>query len=134
MFKKIAHISVAVKDLNAASELFSRLLNVEPLKRERVEQHSVEVSFFQVGETKLELTGATSPDSTIAKFIEKRGEGIHHISFEVDDIHSELQRLKQAGFRLVDENPSVGADGYSVVFLDPKSTSGVLLEISQKNG
>ncbi len=133
MFKKIAHISVAVKDLNAASELFSRLLNVEPLKRERVEQHSVEVAFFRVGETKIELTGATSPDSPIAKFIEKRGEGIHHISFEVDDIHSELQRLKQAGFRLVDENPSVGADGYSVVFLDPKSTSGVLLEISQKN-
>ncbi len=132
MFKKIAHIGVAVRDLESASELFSRLLNAEPLKRQRVDEHKVEVAFFQVGETKIELTKAPSPDSPIARFIDKRGEGIHHISFEVDDITAELQRLKDAGFRLISDKPTVGADGYYVAFLDPKSTNGVLLEISQK--
>ncbi|MEE9224852.1 MAG: methylmalonyl-CoA epimerase [Bacteroidota bacterium] len=132
MFKKLAHISIAVKDLETSSKLFSRLLDVEPGGRERVDQQKVEVAFFQVGETKIELTKATSPDSPIAKFLEKRGEGIHHISFEVDDIHAEIDRLKEAGFQLLQDKPTVGADEYRVAFLHPKSTSGVLLEISQK--
>lgn len=132
MFKKIAHVSVAVRDLESASKLFSQLLNAPPIKRERLDQHKVEVTFFQVGETKIELTRATSSDSPIAKFIEKRGEGIHHISFEVDDILSEMQRLRDAGFELINEHPTVGADGYRVAFLHPKSTNDVLVEISQK--
>ena len=132
MFKKIAHIGIAVKNLEKSSDLFSRIFQRKPSKRERVEQQGVEVVFFELGETKVELTQAISADSPIAKFLAKRGEGVHHISFEVDDIHAEIARLKQAGFEVLSDKPSIGADGYWVAFLHPRTTNGVLLEISQK--
>ena len=132
MFKKIAHISIAVENLEKSSVLFASLFQRKPSKRERVEQQGVEVVFFELGETKVELTQAISADSPIAKFLAKRGEGVHHISFEVDDIHAEIARLKQAGFEVLSDKPSIGADGYWVAFLHPRTTNGVLLEISQK--
>lgn len=132
MFKKIAHIGIAVENLEKSSDLFSRVFQRKPLKRERLAEQGVEVVFFEVGETKIELAQATSSDSPIAKFLAKRGEGVHHISFEVDDIHAEIARLKQAGFEVLNDKPSIGGDGYSVAFLHPRTTNGVLLEISQK--
>lgn len=132
MFRKVTHIGIAVKALDGAVQNFSRLLNMRTDHVESVPGRKVNVAFFRVGETHIELTEAASPDSPIAKFIEKRGEGIHHVSFEVDDIRAELKRLRQSGFELVDEEPRLGADGYWVAFLHPKSTNGVLVEISQK--
>ena len=132
MFKKIAHIGIAVKNLEKSSVLFASLFQRKPSKRERIDEQGVEVVFFELGETKVELTQAISADSPIAKFLAKRGEGVHHISFEVDDIHAEVARLKQAGFEVLSDKPSIGADGYWVAFLHPRTTNGVLLEISQK--
>jgi methylmalonyl-CoA/ethylmalonyl-CoA epimerase len=132
MLKKIAHIGVAVKNLEASTETFSRLLNTKDVKTEEVNDQKVRLAFFHVGEMSIELTESTSPDSPISKFIEKRGEGVHHVSFVVDDIRAELARLKSEGFQLIDEQPRLGAGGYWIAFVHPKSTNGVLIEISQK--
>lgn len=132
MFNKIAHIGIAVKNLDEAVKTYSVILNENDVCRESIAEQKVNVVFFHVGDTHIELTEAASPDSPIAKFIEKRGEGIHHLAFEVDDIRSELARLKQAGLRLIDEEPRVGAGGCLVVFIHPKSTNGVLVELIQK--
>ena len=100
--------------------------------RESVEDQKINIAFFHVGDTHIELTEAAAPGSPIAKFIEKRGEGVHHLSFEVEDIHAELARLRAEGFQLIDEKPKLGAGGYLIAFLHPKSSNGVLIEISQK--
>ncbi|MGA2625091.1 MAG: methylmalonyl-CoA epimerase [Bacteroidota bacterium] len=132
MFNKLSHIGIAVGNLEAASEIFSRLLNVKVSGSETVADQKVRLAFFHAGNTSLELLEPTSPDSPIAKFIGKRGEGIHHLSFEVDDIRAELARLKVEGYQLIDEQPRRGAGGLWIAFLHPKSTNGVLIEISQK--
>ncbi len=132
MFKKIAHIGIAVKDLEQACQLFGKLFSLKTAHSETVNDQKVKIAMFQIGETKVELTQATDPSSAIAKFIQRRGEGVHHISFEVDDIEKELRRLKASGFQLIHDQPKLGADGYYVAFLHPKSTNGVLVELSQK--
>jgi methylmalonyl-CoA/ethylmalonyl-CoA epimerase len=132
MFKRIAHIGVAVKDVATSRKLFAKLFGHVPDHAEAVNDQKVETVMFQIGETAVELVAPTEPESSIARFIEKRGEGIHHISFVVDDIERELSRLKNEGFQLIDEKPRIGADNYLVAFLHPKSTNGVLVEISQK--
>ena len=129
---KLSHIGIAVKNLNDASELFSKLFDVEHIPVEEVPDQKVRVGFCHTEGVSIELTEATAPDSPITRFIEKRGEGVHHLSFEVDDIKAELTRLKSEGFQLIDEQPRVGAGGYLIAFLHPKSTNGVLIEISQK--
>lgn len=130
--KKIEHIGIAVKHLAQANELYASLLGREHYKVEAVESEGVNTSFFQMGDTKIELLEASKPDSPIAKFIEKRGEGIHHIAFEVDDIQAEMQRLQQEGFTVLNEKPKRGADNKLVCFLHPKSTQGVLVELCQE--
>lgn len=130
--KKIEHLGIAVKDLAASSKLFSSLLGVDPYKKEAVASEHVLTSFFQVGETKIELLQATDPASAIARFIEKKGEGIHHIAFDVTDIQEEITRLKTEGFEFINETPKDGADNKSIVFLHPKSTNGVLVELCQE--
>ena len=137
MFSTVEHIGIAVQDLAVANELFSKLLNVSPYKTEAVESEGVTTSFFrvnpgQVGSAKLELLAATTPNSPIAKFIAKRGEGIHHLAFEVADIQAEMQRLAADGFILLNDTPKRGADNKMVCFLHPKSTSGVLIELCQE--
>lgn len=130
--KKVEHIGIAVKDLANANELFAKLFNQEAYKVESVESEGVSTSFFQLGETKIELLEATKEDSAIAKFIEKRGEGIHHIAFEVEDIEAEMQRLQGEGFQLIHQSPKDGADNKRICFLHPKSTNGVLIELCQE--
>jgi methylmalonyl-CoA/ethylmalonyl-CoA epimerase len=132
MILRIAHIGIAVKDLEAGKTLFESLLNLHPSRVQRVEEQRVDVSSFHVDDTNLELTAGISDDSPISRFIEKRGEGVHHIAFEVDDIHAELQRLKDAGVALIDQTPRVGADNFLVAFLHPKAAGGVLIELCQK--
>lgn len=132
MYKRLTHIGIAVNDLEKSSELFSKLFGMSEGHTEDVSDQKVKATFFKIGESGIELLEPTGPDSSIAKFIAKRGEGIHHLSFEVDDIEAEIQRLKKEGFQMIDEKPRVGADGYRVAFLHPKSTNGVLVEISQK--
>ena len=132
--KNVEHIGIAVQNLDAANALFSRLLNAEPYKQEAVESEGVTTSFFQKGETKIELLEATRPDSPIAKFLEKRGEGIHHLAFEVADIRAEIARLKAEGFTPLNEEPKQGADNKLVAFLHPKGTGGVLVELCQSIG
>lgn len=129
---KIEHIGIAVKNLNSANELFKKLFGKEHYKVEKVESEKVSTSFFQMGETKIELLEATDADSPISKFIEKRGEGIHHLAFAVDDIRKEMQRLKSEGFILLNEEPKAGADNKLVCFLHPKSTGGILVELCQE--
>jgi methylmalonyl-CoA/ethylmalonyl-CoA epimerase len=134
MIKSLAHVGIAVKDLEVSTKLFETLLG-KPLDREElVPDQKVRAAFFEMGELAVELTAATDPGSPTAKFIEKRGEGIHHLSFVVEDVEKELARLRSAGFRLIDEKPRVGADGHAVAFLHPKSTNGVLIELCQKTG
>ena len=130
--KKLVHVVVAVKNLEDATKIFSKLMNTKQVETEIVADQKVKLGFFHIGEASIELTEATSSDSPIAKFIEKRGEGVHHLSFEVDDINAELARLKAEGFQLIDEKPRKGAGGYWIAFVHPKSTNGVLIEISQK--
>ena len=130
--KKVEHIGIAVKDLTNANVLFEKLFNQAHYKVEEVESEGVSTSFFRVGETKIELLQALNSDSPIAKFIEKRGEGIHHIAFEVDDIHSEMKRLQNEGFELIHTEPKDGADNKRICFLHPKSTNGVLIELCQE--
>ncbi len=131
MIKRIAHIGIAVKELADAQKTFETLLGMAPSHVERVEAQKVDVSSFHVDDTNIELTAGITEDSPISKFIEKRGEGIHHMAFEVDDIHAEIQRLKDAGVRLIDEEPRMGADNFLVAFIHPKSAGGVLVEICQ---
>lgn len=128
---KLEHIGIAVKSLETSEPLFEKLLHAPPYKREVVEDQHVITSFYQAGDSKIELLEAITPDSPIAKFIEKRGEGLHHIAFEVEDIRAEMQRLKGEGFQLLQEEPTVGADNKWVCFLHPKSANGVLIEICQ---
>jgi methylmalonyl-CoA/ethylmalonyl-CoA epimerase len=127
----IEHIGIAVKNLEFSNELFTKLLGSAPYKQEGVESEGVMTSFFQTGQTKIELLEATNPDSPIAKFIEKKGEGIHHIAFEVADILAEMERLKSEGFILLNEVPKKGADNKLVCFLHPKGTNSVLVELCQ---
>ena len=129
--KKVEHIGIAVKDLVASNNLYAKLLGVPHYKIEDVASEGVKTSFFKVGEQKIELLQATNPDSPIAKFIEKRGEGVHHIAFAVDDIEAEIERLKTEGFELIHHTPRPGADGKIIAFLHPKSSGGVLVELCQ---
>jgi methylmalonyl-CoA/ethylmalonyl-CoA epimerase len=132
--KKIEHLGIAVKNLEASNALFEKLLGVAPYKQEEVATEGVLTSFFQNGPNKIELLAATEPDGPIAKFLEKRGEGIHHVAFEVDDIRVEMARLKAEGFRLLNEEPKKGADNKWVAFVHPKSANGVLVELCQEIG
>lgn len=129
--RKIEHLGLAVRDLEASNALYTALLGVPPYKEEAVESEHVLTSFFRVGETKIELLQATDPNSAIHKFIEKRGEGIHHIAFDVEDIHAEIERLKGEGFEMIHETPKAGADGKIIAFLHPKSSGKVLVELCQ---
>jgi len=131
-FLKISHIAIAVEDLETARKAFETLVGNKIEVFEDVPDQKVRVGMIPVGESRLELAGPTDPSSTIAKFIEKRGEGIHHICFEVTDIESELSRLKAAGFQLIDEVPRLGADGHKIAFIHPRTTGGVLVELSEK--
>jgi methylmalonyl-CoA/ethylmalonyl-CoA epimerase len=132
MILRVEHIGIAVKDLNKANELFTMLLGQKQYKEERVESEMVTTSFYKTGETKIELLESEAPASAISKFIEKRGEGIHHIAFEVDDIEAEMIRLREQGVQLLSENPFRGADNKMVCFLHPKSCNGVLVELCQE--
>lgn len=127
----IEHIGIAVKNLEFSNDLFTKLLGTAPYKQEGVASEGVMTSFFQTGQTKIELLEATNPESPIAKFIEKKGEGIHHIAFEVADILAEMERLKNEGFILLNEAPKKGADNKLVCFLHPKGTNSVLIELCQ---
>ena len=131
--RKIEHLGIAVADLKKSNELFQRLLGNAPYKSETIVSEGVETSFFQVGETKIELLQANTAESPIAKFITKKSEGIHHIAFDVENIYIEMDRLKAAGFEILNEVPKKGADGKIVVFLHPKSTNGVLVELCQED-
>jgi methylmalonyl-CoA/ethylmalonyl-CoA epimerase len=128
----VEHIGIAVKNFSEANALYFKLLGVAPYKTEFVESEAVNTSFFKVGATKIELLEGTTPDSAISKFIEKRGEGIHHIAFEVEDILAEMERLKGEGFILLNETPKKGADNKLVCFVHPKSANGVLIELTQE--
>jgi methylmalonyl-CoA/ethylmalonyl-CoA epimerase len=130
--RKIEHLGIAVRDLQKSNTLFKRLLGSKHYKEESVESEGVRTSFFQVGDTKIELLEATRTDSPIAKFIEKKSEGIHHIAFDVEDIYAEMKRLKAEGFEILNEIPKEGADNKLVVFLHPRSTNGVLVELCQE--
>lgn len=129
---KIKHIGIAVKNIEESNSLFSKLFNKQPYKLEKVESEGVSTSFFMMGESKIELLEATNPDSAIAKFIEKKGEGIHHIAFEVEDIHTEMKRLEAEGFTILNAEPKKGADNKLICFLHPKTTNGVLIELCQE--
>lgn len=130
--EKIEHLGIAVKDLATSEALFTKLFGQPPYKREEVAGEGVITSFFQSGPNKIELLEATRPDSPIAKFIEKKGEGIHHIAFAVADIRAEVARLKGEGFEILNEEPKPGADNKWVVFLHPRGTNGVLIELCQE--
>ncbi|MCD2258317.1 methylmalonyl-CoA epimerase [Psychroserpens luteolus] len=129
--KKIEHIGIAVKDLEASNTLFAKLFGKKHYKIEAVESEGVMTSFFKAGPNKIELLQATNADSPIAKFIEKKGEGIHHIAFAVKDIEKEIERLKDEGFKMIHEKPKKGADNKLIAFLHPKATNGVLIELCQ---
>lgn len=129
---KIEHIGIAVKNLKTANELYTKLLGVEPYKSENVPSEGVTTSFFKTGESKIELLEGLGAENPISKFIEKRGEGVHHIAFDVDDIEKEMKRLAAEGFQLLNEQPKPGADNKLVCFLHPKTTQGVLIELCQE--
>lgn len=131
MLTNLEHIGIAVKDLAASDALFTKLFNVLPYKHEEVAAEGVTTSFFKINQSKIELLEATRPDSPIARFLEKKGEGIHHIAFEVNDIMAEMQRLQAEGFTLLNDTPKPGADNKLVCFLHPKGTDGVLVELCQ---
>jgi methylmalonyl-CoA/ethylmalonyl-CoA epimerase len=130
--EKIEHIGIAVKDLAVSNLIFEKLFGAPPYKSEEVESEGVSTSFFKNGPNKIELLAATSAESPIAKFIEKKGEGVHHIAFAVEDIVSEIARLQKEGFVVLNESPKKGADNKLVAFLHPKSTNGVLIELCQQ--
>jgi len=130
---KIEHIGIAVKALETSIPLFEKLLNTTCYKQETIEMQGVITAFFKTGDSKIELIQSINSEGSIAKFIEKRGTGVHHIALSVSDIYTEIKRLKKEGFVLVDDTPSIGADNKLVCFLHPKSTSGVLIELCQEN-
>lgn len=130
--RKIEHIGIAVHNLENSNELFSKLFGQAAYKTEEVASEGVKTSFFMCGPNKIELLEATNENSPIAKFLEKKGEGIHHIAFDVEDIHAEIERLKLEGFTVLNETPKKGADNKLVVFLHPKTTNGVLIELCQE--
>lgn len=130
--KKLEHIGIAVKSLGDSSELFEKLFGKPQYKVEKVESEGVSTAFFQVGETKIELLEATKEDSAIAKYVEKKGEGIHHLAFEVEDIYKEMDRMRSEGFIVLNDKPKKGADNKLVCFLHPKSANGVLVELCQE--
>lgn len=130
--RKIEHLGIAVKDLEASAKMYEALLGRPSYKTEKVESEGVTTLFFQIGESKIELLEANSSDSPIAKFIEKRGEGIHHIAYDVEDIEAEIVRLKKEGFQMIHETPKSGADNKRIAFLHPKSSGGVLVELCQE--
>jgi len=132
MLNKIEHLGIAVKDLQASNKVFADLLGVLPYKEEEVASEHVLTSFFQIGESKIELLQATSPESAIAKFLDKNKEGIHHIAFDVSDIYAEIERLVGLGYHMIHEQPKDGADNKLIAFLHPKSTNGVLIELCQE--
>ncbi|MCK7589464.1 methylmalonyl-CoA epimerase [Subsaxibacter sp. CAU 1640] len=129
--KKIEHIGIAVKNLDESNQLFAKLFGESHYKIEKVASEGVKTSFFKSGPNKIELLEATNPESPIAKFIEKKGEGIHHIAFAVDDIEAEIERLSEEGFVVLNRTPKKGADNKLVAFLHPKTTNGVLIELCQ---
>ena len=130
--KKIEHLGIAVKNMEDSNALFEKLLGVAPYKQEEVASEGVMTSFFQNGPNKIELLAATETDGPIAKFLEKKGEGIHHVAFEVEDIVAEMERLKKEGFTLLNEKPKKGADNKLVAFVHPKTANGVLVELCQE--
>ena len=129
---KIEHIGIAVQDLAKSNALFAAIFDQQPYKQEQVESEHVNVSFFQLGDSKIELLEATHPESAIAKHIEKRGEGMHHIAFEVPDIFAAMERMKAQGYRVLNEAPKRGADNKLIFFLHPKDSNGVLVELCQE--
>lgn len=131
MIKKIEHLGIAVRNLDESNDTFKKLLGSASYKMETVEREGVITSFFQVGESKIELLQATNEESPIARFLAKSKEGIHHIALDVDDIYQEMKRLREEGFVLLSDEPKKGADGKIIVFLHPKSTNGVLIELCQ---
>jgi len=131
MFTNLEHLGLAVRDLEAATTLYTALLGQEPYKQEHVASEAVDTVFFQVGGAKLELLAGTAPESAITKYIDKKGEGMHHVAFEVNDIQAEMVRLRAAGFVLLNEEPKRGADNKLVCFVHPKSAAGVLVELCQ---
>jgi methylmalonyl-CoA/ethylmalonyl-CoA epimerase len=128
---RLEHIGIAVQDLSKSNELFEALLGVAPYKEEAVESEHVKTSFFQTGQSKIELLEATAPESAIARFVERKGEGLHHIAFEVENIEAEMARLRKEGYRLLNETPKRGADNKLVCFVHPKDANGVLVELCQ---
>lgn len=133
MLKKIDHIGVAVQSLEQVKSLFAAVFGLEPEFEETVEEQKVRAAGFRIGESKIEFLEPTSPESPIAKFLEKRGEGLHHVALSVDDIVALLGKMKAQGLRLIDEAPRTGAEGKKIAFVHPKSVSGILLELSQEN-
>jgi methylmalonyl-CoA/ethylmalonyl-CoA epimerase len=131
VFKKIDHIGVAVENLEHSLNIFKNMLGMKCTGEEVVEEQDVKVAFLPVGESEIELLESTSPDGNIAKYIQKKGEGIHHIAFEVDDLEAKLEELKEKGVRLIDEKPRYGAGGARIAFLHPKSTNGILVELCE---
>jgi methylmalonyl-CoA/ethylmalonyl-CoA epimerase len=129
---KVEHIGIAVKDIEESNKLFAKLFNKAPYKSEAVVSENVITSFFMMGDSKIELLQATSPDSAISKFIQKKGEGIHHIAYEVKNIYEEMNRLQKEGFILLSDEPKKGADNKLICFLHPKTTNGVLIELCQE--
>jgi methylmalonyl-CoA/ethylmalonyl-CoA epimerase len=132
MIKKIEHLGIAVVNIEESVRVFETLLDTQCYKIEEVESEGVKTAFLQVGESKIELLEATNPDSPIAKYLEKRGQGIHHIAFEVDNIQTEIERLLNEGFVLIHESPKNGADNKLIAFLHPKSTESILIELCQE--
>ena len=130
--EKLEHIGIAVKNIRSANKLFARLLGREHYKTEQVTSESVTTAFFNIAGIKIELLEATDPASPVAKFIEKKGEGIHHLAFEVSDIHESLRRYREQGFEVINDEPKKGADNKLIFFLHPKSTNGVLIELCQE--
>lgn len=132
MLNKIEHLGIAVKSIEESAKMYEKLLGKPSYKTEKVESEGVSTMFFEIGESKIELLEATKSDSPIAKFIEKNGEGIHHIAYDVSDIEKELERLKNEGFKLIHQTPKDGADNKRIAFLHPKSTGGVLVELCEE--
>jgi methylmalonyl-CoA/ethylmalonyl-CoA epimerase len=131
MINKISHLGIAVKDLKTASEMYKKLLNSEPSETEYVAEQKVNVVKFKIGESTIELLEGTSEDSPITRYIEKRGEGIHHVAYETDDIKADLARLNDSGFELINKEPRTGSDNMLIAFVKPKSAGGVLTELCQ---
>ncbi len=132
MIKKIEHLGIAVESIQESLKVYETLLGTSCYKLEEVESEGVKTAFLQIGESKIELLEATNPESPIAKFLGKKGKGIHHIAFDTDDIEKDLERLKNEGFELIHQSPKDGADNKIIAFLHPKSTDGILVELCQE--